>query len=392
MAEPLQKRPVHWTSQQILDHTLSLLQENIPLQAQGYCCETEDLFRVLLKAASEQITVESACGDLEEAPDANTVRGYFHEQLKGEQIREWEACCDEAVMDRAPRWMRRRPAQIGLDYHEVPYYGNGEGEEKGFICRGKAKNGTNRFFRVGTAWLLDGEVRVTIAVTWVRTSDTDLQVVQRLLRKIRKRQIPIGRLYMDKEFCSNPLLEWLEKEQIPSIVAVTVRGKEGGTRALLKGRKGYRTTYTFRSNRHRAYTAQLVVARTYNCYRSGEQAGKRKARWCVYACQHVPDPPPKVRREYRRRFGMESGYRMLEAVRARSASKNPVFRFLLITLAMILVNVWVFLRWQLRRMRKEHPGVSAEELTLHRLAAMLDSAVEGVYGRAWDVLDDRQCA
>jgi hypothetical protein len=140
MAEPLQERPVRWTSQQTMDYTLSVLKEHIPLKAGGYCCKTKDLFRLLLKAASEQTTIESTCGDLDQAPDSNTIRGYFNEQLKVEQIREWEACCDAALMEweaccdaalmeRAPRWMRRRPGQLGIDYHEVPYYGKGDGLE-----------------------------------------------------------------------------------------------------------------------------------------------------------------------------------------------------------------------------------------------------------------------
>jgi IS4 transposase len=49
--------------------------------------------------------------------------------------------------------------------------------------------------------------------------------------------------------------------------------------------------------------------------------------------------PRQVRRLYRRRFGVESGYRCRRKARARTASRNPALRFLLMGLGFILVNL-----------------------------------------------------
>jgi IS4 transposase len=47
---------------------------------------------------------------------------------------------------------------------------------------------------------------------------------------------------------------------------------------------------------------------------------------------------------YRRRFGIETSDRQLHQVKARTSSRNPALRLLLIGLALLIVNLWVLLR------------------------------------------------
>jgi IS4 transposase len=47
---------------------------------------------------------------------------------------------------------------------------------------------------------------------------------------------------------------------------------------------------------------------------------------------------------YRQRFGIETSYRQMNQVRARTTSRNPTLRLLLVGLAFILVNLYVALR------------------------------------------------
>jgi hypothetical protein len=54
----------------------------------------------------------------------------------------------------------------------------------------------------------------------------------------------------------------------------------------------------------------------------------------------------QVHRHYRYRFGIETSYRIKNQARIRSTTKNPVLRLLYVALAFILVNLWVYLLWQ----------------------------------------------
>jgi IS4 transposase len=54
--------------------------------------------------------------------------------------------------------------------------------------------------------------------------------------------------------------------------------------------------------------------------------------------------PRQVRRRYRKRFGIESSYRCAGQVRGWTTLPNPAYRFVLIVLSFVLLNVWVHLR------------------------------------------------
>jgi IS4 transposase len=50
-----------------------------------------------------------------------------------------------------------------------------------------------------------------------------------------------------------------------------------------------------------------------------------------------------MRQTYREHFDIESSYRQLHQARLRTSSRNPVLRWLFISVALILRNVWVWL-------------------------------------------------
>ena len=89
MSGPTQHRPVRLTDQRTLHDTMTLLQHHIPLTADGYRCQSADLWRLLLGAAARKSTLEAVCADLLEVPHANTVRGYLTTQLPPRSFPTW---------------------------------------------------------------------------------------------------------------------------------------------------------------------------------------------------------------------------------------------------------------------------------------------------------------
>ena len=80
MREPTPAQAIRLTDQQTLHDTMIVGQQYIPLTANGYRCQTADLWRLLLAAAARRTTLEAVCADLTGAPDANTVftTGHFY--------------------------------------------------------------------------------------------------------------------------------------------------------------------------------------------------------------------------------------------------------------------------------------------------------------------------
>jgi IS4 transposase len=63
----------------------------------------------------------------------------------------------------------------------------------------------------------------------------------------------------------------------------------------------------------------------------------------------------RVRQRYGRRFGIESGYRLMEKVQARTTSPNPALRFLLMGVALLIVTMWIYLHWLFLRLPGRGP-------------------------------------
>ena len=109
-----------FADQQTLHDTMTVAQRHIPLTANGYRCQTSDLWRLLLAAAARHTTLEAACADLTGAPDANTVRGYLTEQLSPAAIPELEQQWNDLRPSVVPDWLRHRPQEIAVDFHDEP--------------------------------------------------------------------------------------------------------------------------------------------------------------------------------------------------------------------------------------------------------------------------------
>jgi hypothetical protein len=120
MREPTPAQSVHLTDQQTLHDTMIVAQRHIPLTANGYRCQTGDLWHLLLAAAARRTTIESACADLTGAPDANTVRGYLTEQLPPVGIVDLEQQWNDLLRSLVPDWLHHRPQEIAVDFHDEP--------------------------------------------------------------------------------------------------------------------------------------------------------------------------------------------------------------------------------------------------------------------------------
>jgi putative transposase len=101
--------------------------------------------------------------------------------------------------------------------------------------------------------------------------------------------------------------------------------------------------------------------------------------------------PPQVFELYRQRFGIESSYRQLNQVHARTSIRNPVIRLLLVDLAFVVFNLYNALRQTVSSARKT-PIKSAKRfwLSLRRLALMLGRAIERFCGIT-DALQHQAC-
>ena len=92
-----------------------------------------------------------------------------------------------------------------------------------------------------------------------------------------------------------------------------------------------------------AVTFSLHLVCRYACGRRGKH-GLDRFLFAVLG-QAWTGTPARLADTYRRRFGIETSYRLMNIVRARTSSRDPKIRFLFVGLAFTLLNLWVTLQW-----------------------------------------------
>ena len=112
------------------------------------------------------------------------------------------------------------------------------------------------------------------------------------------------------------------------------------------------------------------------CYHHG-QRGKHGIEYFAYAVYKIQLGLRAIHHHYRKRFGIETSYRLKNQCRIRTTTKNPVVRFLFVGIAFILVDLWVYLMWTyVSRPRKGSRVIFHCLFGLKRMLSFLSQAIE----------------
>jgi hypothetical protein len=348
--------------------SLKTLQSHLSLDIDGYSCSSEMALSALVKAALDNSSLNAICDDLDGLADANTIREHLNSALDVSELARQELEMNAALAAGLPDELPRGGMEVAIDFHDEPFYGKTD-EARTYSCRDRAKKGTTRFMRIASASVMWRGLRLTLALTYVLPEYSTLQVLQRLLQRLSQLGIGPGVLYLDKGFCNGEVIRYLQAERQSAILACPIRGKQGGTRALCKGRRSYRTRYTFTDGTE----VDMAVVATLPPGRNG----KRRRKWLLFVLIELDWSPKVVMRCYRHRFGIECDYRLMRQMRVVSSSRNPALKFFLLGLSLVLVNLWAKLRWLLfRRVGRGPRIVMADAFRLKRFIAMLRRAIE----------------
>jgi len=331
------------TANDVYELTSNVLQEYFELDMSSSAYEASDIWDVLVTAAVQQTTVETASGLLERAPSANTVRTAVKALLMDdEQLAKLEATVNAMLVARLPKNLLKRARPCAVDFTDVPYHGQHDADDD-HIRRGRAKSGTTHFHSFTTLCVVKANRRYTLALSLHRRSDKALDALKRVLDTARATGLRIRRLLLDREFDNNAVVGYLLEQPFPTIMPLMIRGKKGGARRVLQGRKSHTTTYTRRSKKYGTYVLPITVVCRYKKGRFGDHGVQRFA---YVTLGHVKMSPHQVANEYRRRFGIETSYRLMNTMRARTTSTSAAWRLFLVALALLLLNLWAYVKWQ----------------------------------------------
>ncbi len=366
-------------SEQVLKAFVAVVRRNLPLELKHTRISVDDVIYALAYANVHRLSIASACQELQGAPSGNRLREVLVEALP-----------DRAAMQRAlnrifrqqlhPSLLKSRlDYNIAIDLTLIPYHGEPYQDENE-VVRSAPKSGTTHFHAYATVSIVHDHQRYVVALRFVEYGEELADIVRWLIKRLKSLKIRIRRAFWDKGFCSEPVFKVLHQHKVSYVIPIPVRGKSGGVRSLFRG-KSRRTAYTFQSPKHGAYKVQAVVVKRY----SKGRYGRHQSKWFAYAVAGLPRGilPAQVFELYRQRFGIESSYRQMNLVRARTSTRNPVIRLLLVGLAFVLFNLYIALRQNLSSALKQPLQLPKRFwLSLRRLAFLLGRAVERLWGIA----------
>jgi hypothetical protein len=354
------------------------------LEYEGTKCTARTLLQVLLIASARVVSIFAACRDLADAPSDQTIRNALAASLPA--IPELERRLNRALGTKLPTALVRKARMIAIDLVLIPYHGS-PARDKKEIYRSKPKSGTTHFHAYATVIVLHKGHRYTLGLTRVERGEAMKEVVQRLLRVVRRRGIRIKFLLLDKGFFSVEVLGYLKRAGYGFIIPAVARGrkptppkKPTGLRALQKQYDGYyRHTLTSNAGRRRR-NVDLVICVATKTY-THRKTGRRRQKKLLYAVWKVRLTPDDIRETYRKRFGIEASYRQMNEARIRTSTRSPRERLLFVGIALVLRNIWVWLHFQLaKRKWSEEPQLFLELLRFREMLLWIAQVVGRLLG------------
>jgi putative transposase len=339
------------------------------------------LLAIIFAACARLVSISAAAADLLRGPSPETVRKALRANTPTLEI--LEPRLNRALRATRPTTRFRR-AHVSVDLTLIPYHGQPQTHDNE-LYRSQAKSGTTHFHAYATAYLIRHGQRQTLALISVKKG-TDLAVVlKRLMALVRKADVHPSLVLLDRGFYCVSAIRYFQAARIPFLMPVPLRGRKkehpkgpGGTRVFGYWSKGGRGQHTLTNTDQRTATVGIVV----HCRNRAGRRGKHGREHLVYAYWGW-DPPSAapVSQLYRRRFGIETSYRQMNQGRARTCTKSPAVRLLLVGVALILRNVWAWLHWSvLSAPQRGRRILCLERLPLKTLLLMLLAVAIELFG------------
>lgn len=368
------------TKDEVYGYANHWLGSALRLEYEGTKCTGSKVISVLLIAAARVVSIFAACRDLADAPSDQTIRDAIEESLP--PIPELERRLNRALNTDLPKAMRRKARMIAIDLTLIPYHGQPQHDEEE-IYRSNPKSGTTHFHAYATAVVVHKGHRYTLALTRVTRSEKMKDVVQRLLRIVRKREVKIKLLLLDKGFFSVSVISYLKRAGLAFVIPVIPRGrkpkppkKATGLRALLRKKHGY-YMHTLKSKvggKTRTTRVMICVASKYYTDKRTSKPGRKKLLFTVHRLKRSPK---YIRETYRKRFGIETSYRQMNEARIKTSTRDPAQRLLFVGVALVLRNVWVWLHFRLAKGKWDpEPKVFLELLRFKEMLLWITQVVQ----------------
>ena len=320
-------------SKECIDNVLQPLIDHINLPING-SLTSKDLYHTIISMAVDKNSVHSISKRYQNVPCETSIR--YH--LKKLNINELIESNERILMQMAIKNLKpRKKYEFAIDYTNDPYYGKIDSSNDRYVIRGQAKKSTNSFYSYISLYIINKNERFTIAVLPVEKGKSKIEYLEYFIDQIKGLDFGIKIICLDREFYTVDVFAFLQKHKIPHIVPVVKKGYK--IKEILTGNKSRMDTYTMK-NSNKKVDLDIAIDVKY-------MKGKRGKNGCEnlgFVVHGVDWSPRKVSTTYRRRFAIESSYRMRNQVKPKTSSKNATIRYFYALISFLLKNIWLCLQ------------------------------------------------
>jgi hypothetical protein len=357
-----------------------ILQSSLKLVDHGPKCTSRNLLLILFFAAARMASIFDACQRLCSAPCDQAVRNALTALLP-KRMSTMERRLNQALVARLPAGLFRRGYPMAIDTSDICYYGQPHRDQRE-LRRGKRKAGTSRFHCYATLYVIRRGERFTVAMTYVWKNDFHTDIVKRLLEQAGRVGLKTPRyLLLDRGFYGLDVVQYLKRARCPFLMPVAHRGRR--SKRPLAELKGTRRFLAWKNNGFATHQMKSLPQTWVNiavAQRRGRDGSRlRPMVFCFWGFH--PGSPRQAAQTYRSRYGIETSYRQMNQGRIRTCTRNPIMRLLLVGIALVLRNVWVWLhRTMLGNTRADNLEPHLDLLRLRTMLLILQRCAEACLG------------
>jgi hypothetical protein len=228
------------------------------------------------------------------------------------------------------------PVDVAVDFHNVGYYGDKNTEGVRGI---KPKNGTSWGYSFFTIDLL-GDLKLTLDIVDVNALNKDYTIlIEGILKRIEEKGITIRKMFLDREFFNLPAILALFNMNVDFIMAAKNNKKIKKILEEHKRKNGVKPLiFNYKFGNKRSPEFYLVAIPNPNYDAKDEKSNE----FLLFATSinfgSVEEFVKEVTMEYKKRWNIETGYRVKNVFKIRTCSKKAVARVLFFVVQCILHN------------------------------------------------------
>lgn len=304
----------------------------------------QDTLNVILHAATSTTnSIESASTYLrmknpdKDVPSADSIHNYINSNSIDYILSSFRQINTEIIQLAN---LKGTYQDAAIDFHDIPYYGD---KNTPGIRGIKPKNGTSWGYSFCSLDII-GDVKLTLDVIDINGLAKNYSIlIESMLQRTKAMEINLRTLFMDREFFNSATISTLHKFNSTNYVIAAKSNKKINA-ILHEHKKKFGQTSTFFEYQFEKGGPTFIIVAIFNPkYDPNAKKEKGNNEYHLFATDipinNTSDFIKRIPEEYRKRWNIETGYRVKNEFKIRTCSKSHIARTLFFLIRCLLYNI-----------------------------------------------------